>query len=270
MKGFSKYRKYILAGFVFMQIFMISIPASAYEVFSSWDDIKNYIYKNMEDRKEKINFIYNGDKTDYGLQLKEAVKETYSKDDYMERSWTEIKPEAYDLGIGIETTISIRYLCTKEQEDYVDRELKKATSSIINDNMSDYDKVNAINRYIIDRYEYDYDLKSLSVYSALTTSETVCQGYSMTAYKMFNYAGIKNRIIVGTARGTSHSWNLVKIDGKWYHIDITNNDSGNIYKYFLVSDQFLINNNYKWDSKMYPLSLEDYSTIDTRVSNLEI
>ena len=261
----SEYRKYILAGLIFRQTFVISIPVSAYEVFSNWDDAKNYIYENMENRENKIDFIYNGDKTEYGLQLKEALKDTYSKDDYLERSWTEIKPEAYDMGGGIQTTLNIKYLCTKDQEDYVDNELEKATYSIINNDMSDYDKVMAINEYIINRYEYDYNLKSLSVYSALTTSEAVCQGYSMTAYKMFNYAGIENRIIVGTARGTAHSWTLVKVDDKWYQIDITNNDSENAYRYFLVSDQVLIQNNYVWDSKMYPSASENYSNANSEI-----
>lgn len=265
MNSFSKYRKYILAGFIFIQTFMITVPAYAYEVFSNWDDAENYIYENMVNRENKIEFIYSGDKTDYGLQLKAALKDTYSKDDYLERSWIEIKPNAYDTEDGVKTTLNIKYLCTKAQEDYIDNELESATYSIIDDTMSDYDKVKAINEYIINRYEYDHNLKSLSVYSALTTSEAVCQGYAMTAYKMFNYAGIENRIIVGTARGTSHSWNLVKVDGNWYQIDITNNDSGNPYKYFLVNDQVLINNNYIWDSKMYPSASENYSDVNAEV-----
>lgn len=262
VKCFSKYRKYILAGTIFIQTFMISVTASAYEIFSNWNDTEDYIYENMINRETEIKFVYNGDKTDFGTKLKEVLKDTYSKDDYLERSWTEIKPEAYDTSNGIDTTLNIKYLCTKNEEDYIDSELKSATNSIISEGMSDYEKVKAINNYIINRYEYDYTLKSLSVYSALTTSEAVCQGYSMTAYKMFNYAGIENRIIVGSARGISHSWNIVKVDGKWYQIDITNNDSGDAEKYFLVSDEFLIYNNYKWDSKVYPSAPENYISKD--------
>lgn len=259
MRGWYKYRKYFLAGFIFVQNFTMTVPAYAYETFSNWTDVENYIYENMINRENSIEFIYNGDKNDYGQKLKKALKNTYSKDDYLERSWSEIKPEAYDTCDGIQTTLNIKYLCTREQEEYIDSELKSATHEIINDGMSEYDKVKAINDYIINRYEYDYSLNSINVYTALTTSEAVCQGYSMTAYKMFEYAGIKNRIVVGTARGTSHSWNIVMIDGKWYQIDITNNDSGNPDKYFLVSDQFLIQNNYKWDTNMYPSAVRNYN-----------
>lgn len=255
MKHFRKYRKYILASLIVFQSLIISIPACAYELFSDWDSVKDYIYENMESREKEIKFIYNGDKTNYGLKLKEELKDTYSRDDYLERSWIEIKPEAYDTKNGIETTLNIKYLCTKEEEEYIDSTLQEITSSLITENMSDLEKVKTINDYIINRYEYDYTFQSVSVYSALTTSKAVCQGYSMTAYKMFNFAGIENKIVVGTLKGIDHSWNLVKIDGKWYQIDITNNDSRTPNKYFLVNDQFLIYNNYRWDSKEYPTAL---------------
>lgn len=258
----SKYKKYILSTLIFIQTFFMTTPSYAYEVFSDWDDVKNYVYENMIDRKTEIEFTYKGDSNGYAEKLKDVLKQAYSDDDYLERSWTEIKPKAHDTKEGIKTTLNIKYLCNKDEENYIDRELKKAVHSIINDNMSDYEKVKAINDYIIERYEYDNDLKSLSVYSALTTSEAVCQGYAMTAYKMLNYAGISNRIIVGTAKGIAHSWNIVEIDGKWYQLDITNNDSvANRNKYFLVSDEFLINNNYKWDSKMYNSALENYKDL---------
>ncbi|WP_428817630.1 transglutaminase domain-containing protein [Clostridium butyricum] len=262
MKCFSKYRKHMLLGIIMVQILTMSIPVYAYEVFSNWNDAENYIYENMINREDKIKFVFKGDKDNFVLNLKSSLKEAYSQDDYLERSWTQIKPEAYNINEGIETTLNIKYLCSKEQENYIDKELMNITDNIINDDMSDFDKVKAINNYIINRYEYDYDLKSVSVYSSLTTSKAVCQGYSMTAYKMFNNAGIENRIVIGTARGISHSWNVVKIDEKWYQIDITNNDSENINKYFLVNDQFLIDNDYIWDRNMYPSCDERYSKIN--------
>ena len=44
--------------------------------------------------------------------------------------------------------VKIKYLCTREQEEYIDSELKNATHEIINDSMSEYDKVKAINDYM--------------------------------------------------------------------------------------------------------------------------
>jgi transglutaminase/protease-like cytokinesis protein 3 len=80
----------------------------------------------------------------------------------------------------------------------------------------------------------------------------------MTAYKMLNYAGIENRIIVGKIKDIPHSWNCVKVDGKWYQLDITNNDSTEKNKYFLVGDNTLIANNYVWDKNKYPKAFKGY------------
>lgn len=159
-----------------VQILTMSIPVYAYEVFSNWNDAEKYIYENMINREDKIKFVFKGDKDNFVLNLKSSLKDAYSQDDYLERSWTQIKPEAYNINEGIETTLNIKYLCSKEQENYIDKELMNITDDIINDDMSDFDKVKAINNYIMNRYEYDYDLKSVSVYSSLTTSKSSVSG----------------------------------------------------------------------------------------------
>ena len=60
----------------------------------------------------------------------------------------------------------------------------------------------------------------------------------MTAYKMLKLAGIENKIIVGNLDGVAHGWNLVKLNGKWYHLDVTNNDVTS-NKFFLKNDKYL-------------------------------
>lgn len=237
---------------------VMKVNAFADGTFSNFNEMENDIYKHLQNRDTTFSFLYTGTKEDFKNNINKTIKNAYSEDDYLERSWLEVKPKAQITSKGIETTINVTYLTTKAQEDYVDNELKKATASIINQDMSELDKVRKINDYIINRYEYDYTIKSVSAYSALTTSLAVCQGYAMTAYKMLNYAGIENRIVIGTARGISHAWNIVKIDGKWYQLDITNNDSINRDKYFLVGDEFLDKNNYVWNKANYPRASTGY------------
>jgi glucan-binding YG repeat protein len=123
--------------------------------------------------------------------------------------------------------------------------------------MSTYDKIKTINKYLIDRYEYDNTFVSNNVYSALTTGKTTCQGYAMTTYKMLDLAGVENKIIVGDLEGVAHGWNLVKIKGNWYHLDVTNNDVTD-NKYFLKNDSTLINDGFTWDENDYPICDENY------------
>ena len=239
-----------------MQI--ISMTAFAYDKIQNLEDMENNIYKHFENRDSNFTFLYTGTRKEFEDNIRKCIKDAYSKDDYLERSWLEIKPRASITEDGIETTIETTYLTTREQEKYIETELENVTKALINTRMSDLEKVRAINDYIVNRYEYDYTLKSISVYSGLTTSLAVCQGYSMTAYKMFNYAGIENKIMVGNIKDIPHSWNCVKIQGSWYQLDITNNDSIEKDKYFLVGDDYLIANNYIWDRDKYPKALNKY------------
>ncbi|NFI55875.1 transglutaminase domain-containing protein [Clostridium botulinum] len=237
----------------------IVYPIYAAEVpkFSNLNDVEENIYTHLINRDSNINFIYTGSTREFKDNIVKVIKKSYSKDDYTERSWLEIKPNINISDGEINTNINIEYLTNKEQEEFIDNQIKEITDKLINNNMSDYEKVKIINDYLVNRYEYDYTLSSSNVYSALTTNYTVCQGYSLTAYKMLKNVGIESRIGVGTNKGASHSWNIVKIGDSWYHLDITNNDSTRSNKYFLVSDEFLEENEYRWDKIQYPKALKN-------------
>ena len=252
----KRFFKTIIIVCTIMQI--MTLTAFAYEKIQKVEDMQESIHKHFENRDANFTFLYTGTRKEFEDNIRKCIKDAYSKDDYLERSWLKIKPKANIIENGIETTIEVTYLTTKKQEEYIETELESITKSLIKIEMSDLEKVRAINDYIVNRYEYDYTLKSISVYSGLTTSVAVCQGYSMTAYKMFNYAGIENRIIVGKVNDIPHSWNSVKIQGNWYQLDITNNDSIEKDKYFLVGDENLLANNYTWDRELYPKALSGY------------
>ena len=252
----KRFFKVIIMLLSIMQI--VTLKAFADENIGNLEDLEINIHRHLENRDLNFAFIYTGTREEFQENIRNSITNSYYNDDYLERSWLEIKPKARITSKGIETTMDVTYLTTKYQEEYINSELEKVTKSLVNENMSTLEKVQVINEYIINRYSYDYTQKSLSVYSALTTSVAICQGYSMTAYKMFNYAGIENRIIVGKIKDVPHSWNTVKIEGNWYQLDITNNDSIEKNKYFLVSDDYLVINQYSWDKDKYPKALKGY------------
>jgi len=45
----------------------------------------------------------------------------------------------------------------------------------------------------------------------------VCQGYAPLIYKILKSMDIQSLVI----NGSDHMWNMVFIEGKWYHIDAT-------------------------------------------------
>lgn len=227
-----------------------SVGASA-QTISYKDKLENDIYNHMVNRDNVFYFIYPSDSAISLLQ--DAAK----KDDYLERSiavYTTKKSGYY-------YEADIQYRTTKEQEEYIDSELSRIVNNLIDSRMTTVEKIKAVNDYIVKIYKYDDNLKSDNVFSALTTKTTVCQGYAMTAYKMLNMIGIDCRIINGDkSGGISHAWNLVKIDGVWYHMDCTNNDNIVRDKYLLTSDQYMRENEFIWDSAQYPSAPAVYFT----------
>lgn len=96
-----------------------------------------------------------------------------------------------------------------------------------------------------DKYVNPYIFTS---YGMIVNGLPVCQGYALALSDMLNRVGIENQELHVFAH--SHDWNLVKVDGSWYHVDVTwdnraweNNGNGYgpgkgcyDYNYFLRSD----------------------------------
>ena len=134
---------------------------------------------------------------------------------------------------------------------------REIINKIITKDMSDFDKVKAINDYMIlnvryDRENYAKDTIPYSCYTALGAMEdgvAVCAGYAKMFVYLAQAADLEATYVVGYARG-SHAWNQVKVDGKWYNIDVTWNDPDceynekghyycGCYQYFLISNELM-------------------------------
>ena len=91
---------------------------------------------------------------------------------------------------------------------------------------SDLEKVLAVNDYLALNCEYYVSGSGAdaiyTAYGALVNQTAVCQGYSMAANYIFEYLGIESLYARSAVMG--HGWNLVMVDGQWYHLDITWND----------------------------------------------
>ena len=190
-----KYKTSIIS---LLLISLCNVSVSA-DTVSYKEKLENDIYNHMVNRDNVFYFVYPSDSAISLLQ--DAAK----KDDYLERSISvySTKKTGYNYEANIE------YRTSKEQEEYIDSEISRIVNNLIDTRMSTVEKVKAVNDYIVKIYKYDDTLKSDNVYTALTTKTTVCQGYAMTAYKMFKLMGIECRIINGNKNITSHAWNLV-------------------------------------------------------------
>ena len=111
---------------------------------------------------------------------------------------------------------------------------------------TDYDTVKNVHDYLIDNFEYDTntEMANHTDIDGFRDKKMVCSGYSLATYYLLNKLGIETRIITGFGGDTgeqseNHMWNLVRLDGKWYNLDVTWDDGGGTnrqYTYVLKSD----------------------------------
>lgn len=136
--------------------------------------------------------------------------------------------------------------------------------------MSDYEKELFYHDYITALAEYDEDAVNSdvrtdahSVYGLLVNHRCVCEGYARTMGLLLSISGIDNYYVSGTTTKPSffgnggHAWNIVSIDGKWYHVDATWDDplgehfTDEYHTYFNVSDN-VMSESRTWDESLYP------------------
>lgn len=158
-------------------------------------------------------------------------------------------------------------LYTQSEHDYCIDKAQTILKDIVKDSMSDYEKLASIYDYITENVKYDYinyaekniPRVSFTAYGALKYNIAVCNGYSNVLNLMLNLAGIENKQVTGVVKrsGFAHSWNLVKIDGKYYHVDATWDAENNKKQYFMKSDEYMLNSR-TWNNENYPKAEKNY------------
>lgn len=151
----------------------------------------------------------------------------------------------------------------------VDKKAKAIIKKVIKSGMTDAQKVKAIHDYIALNCAYDKENfmrgtipdVSYTAKGVLLKKTAVCQGYAEAFKLLMDMLNIPCKMVVGTANngsyGGGHAWNMVKVSGKWYQIDVTWDDptpdrKGYIsYNYFLITDSKM-DDTHTWERADYP------------------
>lgn len=88
-------------------------------------------------------------------------------------------------------------------------------------NGSEYDMALWLHDWTLDQLEYNHSLNWCSAESGLTRHTGTCESYQRIYSKLLDAAGIAN----GRITGNGHTWNAVKIEGKWCQMDLTWDDT---------------------------------------------
>lgn len=145
--------------------------------------------------------------------------------------------------------ITINHTYSPQEINEINTLVDQIITNNIQDNMTSKDKIKAIHDYIINNTDYDQlkteniedtTYKSNTAYGVLVEKYGICSGYSDTMAIFLNKLNIINYKI----SNDQHIWNLVFLDGNWYHLDLTWDDpisDTNITRdnYFLITNDVL-------------------------------
>ncbi len=92
-----------------------------------------------------------------------------------------------------------------------------------------------------------------SAAGALLLHEAECGGYAAAFALLAEAVGLPCRTVTGAADGVPHAWNLIALDGEWYHTDCAFDDTepSQPHRFFLRSDAEM-RSTHTWDAAAFP------------------
>lgn len=161
-----------------------------------------------------------------------------------------------------------------EEWDKNDKELEKKAAKVIDaakKQPTAYDKLKYIHDWIVDNTDY-YDKASNTstdvgnAYGVIVEGKGGCGGFARAFQYLAQGLGFDCIIIIGNVSGndTLHAWNMVKLNGTWYHTDVCWDDLSHYgdnkiyYKYFLKSEKTMSKDHTPRKDYEHPSAPKDY------------
>ncbi len=218
------------------------------------EEVNKKVYKDLAECKRKIVFD--------GVVSTEMVQNAVYGTRYA-------CPEVFWTG-GF--TVSTNYSTTTLECDSVNdldeetlsdmkKEMDKALDKLVKEvsvGATDHEKLLALHDKLIDICRYDYDAANSSdpddigfagsSYGCLVEHKAICEGYAQAFSLAARKMGYECGMVCGTAKNEKHAWNYVKIDGKYYWLDVTWDENATEtatgyapkHKFFLLDDSHLM------------------------------
>lgn len=219
------------------------------------------IINGLRSMEKRINLgAYNISTTD-AIDLTAEISDFRGDNPYYIFSiWATLDDDNTILVVGYQYT-------PKELAEKLEKEVEEqavvdaAIASCVTDGMSDYEIAKALHDYLALNNEYDMRYYSggmprisYTAYGALVNRTSVCAGYALAYERLMDQVGIPCEYVTGMTTNGYHAWNIIQIDGEWYHVDVAWDDptpdrEGYVrYKYFLKSDKAMSRDHVSWEA----------------------
>ncbi|WP_400195179.1 transglutaminase domain-containing protein [Lysinibacillus telephonicus] len=223
------------------------------------EELAEAFYYHFSRWETDFEIRYNGSTTNIETIIETAVEEAANRDQYILGHLADRKIEFEYNQFGANIKVHQSYLTNAAQEEVVNEKVAAILATVDPASLTDFERVKFVNDYIVKNTEYSEETSASphSAFAIVQENRGVCQGYALLALKMLQAFGVETKYVVGEVYTGGHAWNLVKVDGEWYHLDTTWNDPTpdrkNIvsYGYFLMNDEKM-ELDHSWIQSDYP------------------
>ena len=181
------------------------------------------------------------------------------RSDHPEHFW--LNPVTLPFGTlyadgAIESFIAPKYFFTKEQMSAETEKINAAADELlkgITPSMPEFEREMLLHDRLAKSITYDLNEKyAHTAYGALVNGRAVCDGYTQALQYLLQRVGIQSFMVTGAGNGNGHAWNIVRIDGKYYNVDLTWDDqeSDTFHAYFNLTDE-RIKEDHTFDTTVY-------------------
>ncbi len=247
-----------------------SAGTSSYDMGTDW--LSLYEVDSMAELEAGIAQAIHGQDTVLDFELSAEFTDTISETD-LEASFEKVQTEivsdfeeynVYSSGVSYDAldntgVFSIVYYNSEANLEQVQLVIDGFVSGL-DSGLTQAEKARAVYDFILSEYTYGYSsvLLERNLLNGLNDGVVVCQAYALMASKMLSAVGLSSVLILGDAGG-AHIWNMVSIDGQWYHFDTTWGDTspGQEDKFFLTSNDIL-DVTHNWIIGNYPIATSVY------------
>lgn len=149
--------------------------------------------------------------------------------------------------------ISINYGLTAEELEERSAQLMAidAFAHLDTESMSDMQLAYAAYDYLVDNCFVSGVSSENTAYSALVQKSANSEGMAFAYVELCRQLGVDCRIVYGQLDWHEHCWNIIKLDGSYYHVDVSAAGANGIEASFLKNDEGFWGL-YRWDVASYP------------------
>lgn len=172
-------------------------------------------------------------------ELQTVMEAIYN--DHPELFWINTSYTYKYIDNHIVVQVTLDYNDTKENITDAKKKFDAVTNKIIMSAKkynTDYEKELYVHDELLKLIKYNGSASfNQSAYSALVNGETVCAGYARAFQYIMIELGIPTYYVTGYSN-QDHAWNIIKLDGEYYNVDLTWNDtSSDHHQFFNLTDK---------------------------------